>query len=72
LFKFSLFDKESQNILNLTPCIPLSFGGWDKERGKKKEGLSPLFAGYSLLTKSASLLRKEGQEGEFCLSQRPS
>jgi len=23
-------------FINLTPCVPLSFGGGEKERGKKK------------------------------------
>jgi hypothetical protein len=38
---------------------------------KKKEGLAPLFACYSLIRKSASLLRKERQEGEFVIPLPP-
>jgi len=37
-----------QTIGYLSPFVPLSLRGGAKERGKKrKEGLAPLFAGYS-------------------------
>jgi len=37
-----------KNLVNLTPCVPLSLVNLLKERGKIfREGLAPLSAGYS-------------------------